>query len=60
MNGGTNISLAISKAGQLLEASDTERLAQEAEDTEGTAHACSHSSHVGCQTFGRSHYGIVT
>jgi hypothetical protein len=46
MNGGTNISLAIAKAGQLLEASDTERLAQEAENTEGTAHAYSDSSHV--------------
>ena len=60
MNGGTNISLAISKAGELLEASDTERLAQEAENTEATAHAYSDSSHVGCHTFGRSHYSIVT
>jgi hypothetical protein len=57
MNGGTNISLAIAKAGQLLQTSDTERLAQLAEDTEAAARA---QSHVGCHPYGRSHHSIMS
>jgi hypothetical protein len=46
MNGGTNISLAISKAGQLLQSADAELLAQQAQQAEAAALAPEQSSQV--------------